>query len=75
MINQQRILSSFREVKTISADRFIAICPVCGKEKHLYITFTVDKVLLYCQRCGARARDIISQTDLKMKDLFNNNER
>ena len=36
----------------------VARCPVCGDEHHLYITEKPDKILFYCQKCGAGLDEI-----------------
>ncbi len=60
------LLALFDGVKRVNPTQYTAMCPVCGKANHLYITApaAMDKggigSLLYCQKCGAKAPDILA---------------
>lgn len=38
--------------------QYIALCPVCHDDHHLYVKPEGDHVLLYCQKCNADNKDI-----------------
>ena len=43
---------------TQSGSQYVGTCPVCGKEKHLYVTEKNGTLLMYCQKCQAPFDDI-----------------
>lgn len=43
---------------------YIAACPVCKDDKHLYVTPAQDKVLMYCQKCNAQYPQIIASLNM-----------
>ncbi len=69
------LLASFPDAKPDSGGQYIATCPVCGKEKHLYIsppekTQNGNAAILYCQRCGAKAPDILAAVGLPSNYMY-----
>lgn len=48
--------------------QYVAACPVCLDEDHLFVKEAKDKVLLFCQKCHAEFKDIIKALNIP-KDI------
>lgn len=64
-----RVLSLFVGVRK-EGDHYKAKCPVCQKAGHLYITPSGDTIKVYCQKCGAKAKQIADAIGISLAELL-----
>lgn len=48
--------------------QYTAACPVCHDDHHLYVKQADDKLLLYCQKCNAGFKEVVSALGIEMKN-------
>ena len=77
----EELLMLFNGVKRESATQYKAECPVCGKRDHLYIS-TPEAMpkggiasKLFCQKCGAKAPEIMRAVEVPEKFLYLEEEK
>lgn len=64
------ILRHFHNVEKVGQNQWRADCPVCGKEKHLYIGLTAKKILFDCKKTHCTFDDITAAANIPKKDCF-----
>ena len=72
MLDEKNVLSSFRDVKQIGRNKYMARCPAHDdRNPSLSISVLSDKILIHCH-AGCHTESIIRIVGLKWSDLFDN---